>query len=363
MPWLLAIAVEARADDVADAIGRGDLEELEALRARYPQDYALALEVGWLAFQEGRYALAEEAYTDAATLSGGSRDAVLGLAWTRQRLGDRRGALALLDQLDADDPAVAELRAATRDPAYAVLLAGGAWTALPSGDGGPATSATEVRAGASGRSAHLGGGAVLVVTQTPLDVGALDVATWGHADAGSALGGVELVGALFVDPNGDLTPGGVIGGVARWSPWGDGRLEASWTHPRGELPQVVRLSPSWFLPFGPIGVEPLAAVQLTDGEVLPSGGGTLWLVTRPLALWAGGRGGPQQSVTLLRLRASAAWPDRETAGAWAGLRLGRVDRAWVAGQWAGAWFDAAGARPRIANTLSLTLSLTPGGAS
>lgn len=362
MPWLFTIAVEARADEVDDAIARGDLEELLELRARFPQDYALALEVGWLAFEAERYDLAEAAYTDAAQLSGGSRDAVLGLAWTRQRTGDREGARELLDSLDADDPAVEDLREALRAHSRATLTAGGAYTALPPGDG-PAASSTEVRVGAAEHGAHVGGGAAVVVTQTEMDVGALDVATWLHADAGGTLGGVELVGSLFLDPNGDLTPGGVLGGIARWSPWGDARVEASWTHTRGDLPDVTRISPSWWLPFGPLGVEPMAAVQLTDGEVLPSGGGTLWLVSQPAGLWAGGRVGPQQSVTLLRLRASAAWPDRETGGLWTGLRLGRIDRAWVAGQWAAAWLERSGSRPRAAHTLSLTLSVTPGGSS
>lgn len=80
-------------------------DSLDALAALYPQDFALALRLGWLRFQAGQHAAARGWYQRALGLSGGgSRDARLGLAWAQLRLGATSEALRAFDDVLALDP-------------------------------------------------------------------------------------------------------------------------------------------------------------------------------------------------------------------------------------------------------------------
>jgi len=81
-----------------------ELLELRALVERYPQDYALVLELAWLEFQAGRYAEAERRYRAASALSRGSRDARLGLGWALAYLGRCDEARVELEAANALDP-------------------------------------------------------------------------------------------------------------------------------------------------------------------------------------------------------------------------------------------------------------------
>lgn len=80
---------------------------LDPLAARYPQDYALALRLGWLWFQAGDHRLARSRYESALRLSNDtSHDARLGLAWTLLRsdeTSDARAEFERLVSLDATD--------------------------------------------------------------------------------------------------------------------------------------------------------------------------------------------------------------------------------------------------------------------
>jgi len=71
----LRLEAEGRVDDAAAV--------LEAISARYLQDFRLVLRFGWLRFQQEKYASAEEAYGKALELSPSSTEALLGRAWCR----------------------------------------------------------------------------------------------------------------------------------------------------------------------------------------------------------------------------------------------------------------------------------------
>ncbi len=77
---------------------------LEAIRPSYPQDYALTLQLAWLAFQAERYEEAEGHYRFAIDLSDGAVDAELGLGWTLLRQGDSGGARQAFDGVLARSP-------------------------------------------------------------------------------------------------------------------------------------------------------------------------------------------------------------------------------------------------------------------
>ncbi len=78
---------------------------LEPAAARYPQDYALALRLGWLWFQAGDHAAARRRYAQALSLSAdASHDARLGLGWSSLRLDARDDAARAFEQLLALDP-------------------------------------------------------------------------------------------------------------------------------------------------------------------------------------------------------------------------------------------------------------------
>lgn len=415
--WAASEALEAEgAHDAAT-------EALRPFLEAYPQDYALAMRVGWLAYRAGRLGLAEEAYRRAVVLSGGSLEAVLGLAWVLIGQGALSEARAQLASLDAGADGVAEALAAAR-PLGSVYAA--AWLTVLPPDLGP-TLATTLRAG-GGRAwprSSLGGDVVLVAytgtasteegsppaslraapgpgagqgpgagpgpgagtgagpgqgppgqtgtdPTTPGPSGGpwsslspsagLDLEAWGHAGTGGPSGGIEVVGAVLLQTAAEVAPGGVIGAIGRVSPAGDLRLEASLTQPRGGTPAVVRLAPSWWIPAGWLALEPAGAVQHTSGQWRGSAGATVWAVPGPWGAWVGGRLGSSRTITSLALRSAAAWPALERAGAWAGLRIGSIDATWGSLGWSATWLDADGtglAAARPAHTLAFTLTTSP----
>lgn len=79
---------------------------LAPLAVAFPEDFTVALRLGWLTFSAGDYGAAREHYHRALALSSdASSEASLGLAWTLLRLGELRAARARFDSL-TDDPAV-----------------------------------------------------------------------------------------------------------------------------------------------------------------------------------------------------------------------------------------------------------------
>ena len=105
-------AMESAARREARGEHREAAAGLDPLAARYPQDYALALRLGWLWFQAGEHGLARRRYESALRLSGDtSHDARLGLAWTLLRANetsDARSEFERLVALDATDSSARE---------------------------------------------------------------------------------------------------------------------------------------------------------------------------------------------------------------------------------------------------------------
>jgi hypothetical protein len=104
-------AMSAAAERERAGRPRDAAASLDALHARYPQDYALALRLGWLWFQAGDQPTARARYQRALSLSDGtSHDARLGLAWTQLRLGETDDARRAFEALAAADPTDASAR-------------------------------------------------------------------------------------------------------------------------------------------------------------------------------------------------------------------------------------------------------------
>lgn len=99
-------ATHERAGRPADAA-----RSLDALVAAFPQDFPLALRLGWLWFSAGSYGPARRHYDRALALSGGqSTEARLGLAWTMLRLRETSAARAEFERVLAASPTDASAR-------------------------------------------------------------------------------------------------------------------------------------------------------------------------------------------------------------------------------------------------------------
>lgn len=98
-----AMATAARLESAGHP--REAAEALGPLGARFADDHALALRLGWLWFSAGDYDRAQAHYARALSLSGGSSiDARLGLAWTLLRRSEPAAARAAFERVLADAP-------------------------------------------------------------------------------------------------------------------------------------------------------------------------------------------------------------------------------------------------------------------
>jgi hypothetical protein len=127
---MLSLAsLQARAEPSSPPPGPSAVErsssELRALVERYPQDYALVLELAWVEFQARRYAEAARHYRTAVSLSLGARDARLGLGWSLAYLGRCDEARVELHAARALDPSDARAREGLE------ACAPGGWLAPP----------------------------------------------------------------------------------------------------------------------------------------------------------------------------------------------------------------------------------------
>lgn len=99
-------AARSRAATLASQQRPADAAQVLApFAARYPDDHALALRLGWLLASAGDHRAARGHYARALALSAGeSRDARLGLAWSALRSDDPAAAVTEFDALLALDP-------------------------------------------------------------------------------------------------------------------------------------------------------------------------------------------------------------------------------------------------------------------
>ena len=393
--WL-TLALAARADDLASAWARAGVleargdpsaacDELLPWLALYPQDYALALQIGWLAFSAERYREAEDAYRQAVALSSGAPEASVGLAWTLLRVGRSPEARALVEALPPGEQRD-QLEAALPKTRWMARL-GGSYTALPPEAG--LKSATELRIGGStaGRSLYAGvdlsmfaydlsdvsvQGAKLArmgprrgqgqggppgdetteedppgKNQQPGFPGSLaqveapwvDLSVWTRAGARGKNLGAELIEAALLRTAPGSEPGFVLGGILYGAPPLNPQMEISLTRPREGAGDVGRVAVGGLWKVSVLGIAPQVALQRPPGALLPSAGATLWLLPEDLGVWVGGRYGPQVYTSLLDLGAHAAWGATERAGLWAGARLGSLDKLWFSASGSASWLD------------------------
>lgn len=356
---------------------------LEPLTQDYDQDYALWLRLGWLRFEAEAYPEAEAAYRRAMALSGGAQDARLGLAWTLLREGRRAAAAEGFRAILADDPAQASAQeglALATVPAVSfaphlsvsVFAEGGASSGTWVGGlaGLDALVRGHVLFGAAVRSADLGGSlaggrgrGMNAGTATTGDLEAHLRAGWVTEPFGLIALGAFVTSSDGYGPARPLGSAWIAGLSGRWSPFGDGVLEASWS----AWPDVsiLRLAPSWRLPVvAGLSVTPGLAVQHL---VAPAGAGLppplaeavgAWPVAGSLglrydgsgfSLWAGGKLGDE--VRPAYLWQPSVWGITATfrGGGWAGGDLA------LGGGWAlyAAWEGHALLEPSQPDVLSV----------
>jgi len=258
---------------------------LETLTADYPQDFALFLRLGWLHFQDQRYAAAAARYQRAAELSAESFEARLGLAWCRYYLGERsaarRGFQAALKLRPGQPSARQGLEMSAPATTYALSLTGLAHSYV---DHPNKTGAIGVALSVPLRiheSWLLGG--TYRYTGFTLRKGNGFRSYWEdettfaqhegyvHAGASHPFWGTTLHYAYLsndASDKGEILH--VAGASARLSPWGDFGLTLNGSF--YDTLTVLRTTLSWTSPalLG-MRVTPGVAYQYVDGEHLASG--------------------------------------------------------------------------------------------
>lgn len=318
-----SVELEQRGDAISAA------RELEAVAAEYPQDYAIALRIGWLRFNAGHYDAARRAYAAALALSPSSADARAGLAWSLARLGRCPEAawqfrLVLSAQPD-HAPARDGLTYCTPKPAPSE------WHVTP------AVSLTAHVYPDHTIKSYAGGvtGSLDVLHRSGWVVGATYrythfwtrdetiVPSFGQHEIYARTGyegsffGLSLQYALAVDGSGYTGTSHHAGASLRFSPFGDIMLAGSASI--YEDMNVFRLEPSWRIPIaGGFSIKPAGAIQRTATETLGTAMLTLSLDRAWGGLYAGGKYGEEVRPAYLGLSVVANTPDRIQWGLWAG---------------------------------------------
>lgn len=356
---VLALASAARgasADDYDAAVDRSMLLEREGrhaeaidllTRARvdFPQDFTIALRLGWLSFLAARYEVAEAAYRDAVRLSGGqSAEARSGLGWTLLRLGRKREAAGELraavdldpaDAVAADglalalapDPPIVELF-----PAFALV---GHWYskhpyksyAGTASLGASVLVARRLLLGATYRGS-------LFAFDPSADLPRRATTTFAQHEAYASIGwsapraAALAQGAVVDDGSGFSGTSYHLGGTLRYSPWGDGVLAGSYSR----YPDVAvgRAEVSWRIPLGErLWVRPAVAAQRVGDETLATGYGTVGYDGPRFGAWAGGKLGDEVRPAYLSVPFVMNVPERVLYGGWGGVRASLGER-WIA---------------------------------
>jgi hypothetical protein len=363
----------AAADAYDDALARastaekrGDLaaaaSALDGAVPLYPQDYAIALRLGWTYFRAGRWADAEHAYRLASTRAPASDDARLGLGWSlarEDRCADARSAFRSLLAGADDAPAREGLVACT--PARApidvsatfneYLFPSHPWKA--SGTGTTVSTATTIadRWTVGGAYRYVRFSTLPTSTQGPFaqNEGYLDVGLSSRAL------GITARAAVVADGTGALGTSPHVGLSGRWSPAGDLLLDATVSaYPDGT---VLRGAARWRIPVaGPFFVEPGVAAQDAEGRAFPAATLAASLVWPRVTAWVGGTTGEQVRPALLDAHVVYDLPEHVLGGASAGLRVRLVREAGVVATYAFDWLrrtDALGPSESGAHAFAL----------
>jgi tetratricopeptide (TPR) repeat protein len=356
----------AEADMYTDAFARaaaaerrGDLASaahaLEPAVAAYPQDYAIALRLGWTYFRAERYPDAERAYRIASQRAPASNDARLGVAMSVARQGRCDKAMPALRALfgtTVDGPAREALAACeAEERPSATLSAAGNVYLFPghpwkqSGMGVLATAEATIyeRAyeHASEGLADLAiGGAYRFVRFETASTSTLAAFSQheGYADFGLTTKSFDLVfhGALVADGTGTYGASPHVGLSGRVSLQGDLRIDASASLYTDAT--VYRAAARFRLPvYGPFFVEPGIAGQDADGQAYATGSLSAILVWPSVSLWIGGKYGEEFRPAYLDAHVVYDIPEHIVFGAWAGARVHIIGKVGLEAAYAFDW--------------------------
>lgn len=317
---------------------------LARARLDYPQDFTIALRLGWLSFLARRYDDAERGYREAVALSGGqSADARSGLGWSLLRLGKRAEAArefrAALELAPGDAIATGGLAAATSSE-----LAEVEWFPVFAPIGHYyATHPYKSFAGTAnvGVSVLLGRHLLLGATyrgslfaydpsaEPPRQATTSFAQHEGYLSLGWVAPRAGLVAhyGLVRDGSGFSGTSHHLGGTFRVSPWGDVVLGGAYS--RYDDLEVGRVELSWRIPLGEsCWVRPAGAAQRTSDDTLGTGYATLGYDGPGFGAWLGGKYGAEVRPAYLGVPLVMNLPERVVYGGGAGVR-GTLGGRWV----------------------------------
>lgn len=337
--WLF-LPVTARADTYDDAFGRsaahegrGDLDaaarELEAILPEYPQDYTLPVRLGWLRARQGHHAEAERRYRAALAVSPGVPEALLGLGWALARQGRCEEARAVFQQVAARRPDLLSSR-----EGLALCAPQPSWSFVPGvafqGQFFPSHPFKTYGVGGDlSLDVYHRGGFFLGGQARYLQVFGTDqyeLYTWDQIEGYFGVGyrapkwGIGLHYAVLYDGSGlfGITHHGGLS--TRWSPFGDISLVASAS--RYPDMSVLRAELGWKIPIAlGFSVRPGGSVIWTNPETMGSGSLTLFYEREAVAIWLGGKYGPEMRPAYLPLGVVYNTPDYVRWGLWAGFSV------------------------------------------
>lgn len=323
-------AVEEKAGRLESAIAI--LRDAERL---YPDDYPLALQLGWLLFRAERWQEAQLAYERANKLSHGAYDARLGLAWTLARRDECTGAAGAASRfrdLATERPedgrvrdGIAHCEAATRTH----VTAWGAATLHEYASHPTKSQGFGVAAGLLALPGAFQVAAAYRGTWLAYDGAAARPASsldsfvqheaYGTLGVGSKLLGVSAHYAFVYDGSASTSSSHHFGATLRWSPFGDLLLAESTSLYADQ--DVHRLELSWRLPLSAsIAVRPAMAGQYAGRTWGGAGYLTLLGDHGRFGWWLGGKGGREIRPLYFGQSLVFNWAESISAGATTGLR-------------------------------------------
>lgn len=348
----------ARGDNYSDAMSRakalaakGEVgraaTELDRVIPEYPQDYAIALEAGWLHYRAGEYGAAERDYHIARSRSPQAMDARVGLGWSLAQQGRCTEAEREFQAILSVSPEHAEAtlgvnRCKELNPSTSVV-GSVAWTELRF----PSHAIKEAGHGItlSLDSAIAGrwvlGGTFRYTTFTTVE--GSGVAGFhqneGYVRLGYTSPKTDLIftGAVVVDSSQTTGTSRHVGLWARQSLTshfdlrvsGSASLYRDQTRLRLEGASRVGLG-------GPVSLIPFLAVQNGSSNALYSGGATLLVEGNKLGAWFGGKYGDEDKPAYLERSVVYNNSEKIRWGLWAGAKV--LPAPWLS-VWAGYSLD------------------------
>ncbi len=323
-------------------------DALEGLVERYPQDYGLMAHAARLHFELGKYQLAARRYRQAMTLSEGSLESRLGLAWSLLRQGDRPGARRLFTALHHEFPADPSARKGLRlsKPTASVIFSPSFFVTFYGypdhssknwGLGGllslPLMIKDRVFLQANYRFSNFFGPRGQGSNgNTSGRIASIFQQHEGFISGGLVLPSFGILGQYALIYDGDVSEAAHIAGLsARYSPWGDLLLDLS----ASIYPDLVvlRAAPAWRIrPLPWLTITPGVAVQgalegsgSAAAETLVTGSLGVAVSSAAGSLWIGGKVGAERRPAYLSVPAVYNIPEQINFGLWAGasLKVGR----------------------------------------